>query len=195
MKAKTKRSKKKRKKMDYRSLFFMGLIWFVLGITTDITVFFILGMAYIAMALANKRKRGKSRKKLNKTYKKLVYALTVLLILGVILAVLLKTGIVDIRGYCACRGINNFEECIAAGYPAMESYPRQCRACGRTFVEEIGSKACVVDDDCVVFGETGDCNCGCYNRNSLPSGPGGECFCVAPTSCECVNGECEGVFE
>jgi hypothetical protein len=33
--------------------------------------------------------------------------------------------------------INNFEDCIAAGNPAMESYPRQCRANGKTFVEEI----------------------------------------------------------
>ena len=33
--------------------------------------------------------------------------------------------------------INDFDECIAAGNPAMESYPRQCMADGRTFVEEI----------------------------------------------------------
>jgi hypothetical protein len=35
--------------------------------------------------------------------------------------------------------ITNFEECIAAGNPAMESYPRQCRdpSTDRTFVEEI----------------------------------------------------------
>ena len=35
--------------------------------------------------------------------------------------------------------IINFEECIAAGNPAMESYPRQCRdpVSDRTFVEEI----------------------------------------------------------
>jgi len=56
-------------------------------------------------------------------------------------------------------------------------------------------KECVNDDDCVVFGKTGDCNCGCYNKNNLPSGTGGECFCAAPTSCKCVNGKCEGVFE
>jgi len=31
-------------------------------------------------------------------------------------------------------------------------------------------KECVNDDDCVVFGKTGDCNCGCYNKNNLPSG-------------------------
>ncbi len=34
--------------------------------------------------------------------------------------------------------ITNFEECIAAGNPAMESYPRQCRTPdGKHFVEEI----------------------------------------------------------
>ena len=58
-----------------------------------------------------------------------------------------------------------------------------------------GSKECTVDSDCIVFGETGDCNCGCYNKDYLPSSTGGECFCAAPTSCKCVNGECEGVFE
>lgn len=34
--------------------------------------------------------------------------------------------------------ITNFEECIAAGNPAMESYPRQCRTSdGKHFVESI----------------------------------------------------------
>jgi len=36
--------------------------------------------------------------------------------------------------------ITNFEECIAAGNPAMESYPRQCRAGDNTFVEYIGNE-------------------------------------------------------
>lgn len=36
-----------------------------------------------------------------------------------------------------CAKITNFDECIAAGNPAMESYPRQCRANGVTFVEDI----------------------------------------------------------
>ena len=32
--------------------------------------------------------------------------------------------------------VNNFEECAAAGYPVMESYPRQCSAPGgKVFVE------------------------------------------------------------
>jgi hypothetical protein len=34
--------------------------------------------------------------------------------------------------------VNNFDECVEAGYPVMESYPRQCRIPGgRTFTEEV----------------------------------------------------------
>ncbi len=33
--------------------------------------------------------------------------------------------------------ISNFDECIAAGNPAMESYPRRCRAGDKTFTEQI----------------------------------------------------------
>lgn len=34
--------------------------------------------------------------------------------------------------------VTNFEECVAAGNPVMESYPRQCRSAdGQLFVEEI----------------------------------------------------------
>jgi hypothetical protein len=58
-----------------------------------------------------------------------------------------------------------------------------------------GSTDCVNNDDCVVFGETGDCNCGCYNKDDLPSSTGGECFVSAPVDCKCVEGECEGIFE
>ena len=52
--------------------------------------------------------------------------------------------------------ITNFDECVAAGNPVMESYPRQCRAGGRTFVEAIAapdlSDLIVVDS--VVPGQT-----------------------------------------
>lgn len=40
-----------------------------------------------------------------------------------------------------CKEITNFEECIAAGNPIMESYPRQCSANGQTFVEVIEEQA------------------------------------------------------
>lgn len=33
--------------------------------------------------------------------------------------------------------ITNFKECVAAGNPVMETYPRQCNADGRNFVEQI----------------------------------------------------------
>ena len=33
--------------------------------------------------------------------------------------------------------INNFEDCVNDGNPVMESYPRQCRINGETYVEEI----------------------------------------------------------
>src|SRR3989344_2847577 len=38
------------------------------------------------------------------------------------------------------RAINSFEECAARGNPIMESYPRQCRAGGKTFVEKIATQ-------------------------------------------------------
>ncbi len=33
--------------------------------------------------------------------------------------------------------ISDFEECIAAGYPVMESFPRQCRVGNKTFAEHV----------------------------------------------------------
>ncbi len=59
----------------------------------------------------------------------------------------------------------------------------------------IQDKSCITDEDCIVFGETGDCNCGCFNKDYQAWTPGGKCFCAAPISCKCVNGICEGVFE
>ena len=37
--------------------------------------------------------------------------------------------------------ITNFNECVSAGYPMMESYPRQCKMLdGKTFREDIGNE-------------------------------------------------------
>ena len=36
------------------------------------------------------------------------------------------------------KAISSFDECVQAGYPVMESFPRQCRTPdGRTFVEQV----------------------------------------------------------
>jgi len=40
----------------------------------------------------------------------------------------------------ASNKISNFQDCADAGNPIMESYPRQCKADGQTFVEDLGSK-------------------------------------------------------
>jgi len=61
-------------------------------------------------------------------------------------------------------------------------------------ITEAEAKNCEVNSDCVVFGEDGDCNCGCFNKNYQWKKEG-DCFCAAPKSCKCVNGKCEGVFE
>ncbi len=53
------------------------------------------------------------------------------------------------------KRIASFDECVAAGNPVMESYPRQCRADGELFVEKIdrapentADVSCATDDDC-----------------------------------------------
>jgi hypothetical protein len=38
------------------------------------------------------------------------------------------------------KEITDFDECVIAGNPVMESYPRQCRADGKIFVENIGNE-------------------------------------------------------
>jgi len=48
---------------------------------------------------------------------------------------------------CTEIKITNFDECIAAGNPAMESYPRQCRANDQTFVEEINDIIPTIDSE------------------------------------------------
>lgn len=57
------------------------------------------------------------------------------------------------------------------------------------------SKKCLTDDDCLVFGKDGDCNCGCFNKNYQWEREEGNCLCAAPTSCQCLNGRCEEGFE
>ena len=41
-----------------------------------------------------------------------------------------------IAGCEAAPEIDSFEDCVEAGNPILESYPRQCIADGRTFTEE-----------------------------------------------------------
>jgi hypothetical protein len=46
----------------------------------------------------------------------------------------------SLRGSQEPLVILSFEDCAAAGYPVAESYPRQCRAGDKLFVEDIGNE-------------------------------------------------------
>lgn len=64
--------------------------------------------------------------------KKIIYVILTGLFLsaGFVLGVTYKDSITS-------KEISSFEDCISAGYPVMESYPRQCRTSdGKTFVEQ-----------------------------------------------------------
>jgi hypothetical protein len=55
-----------------------------------------------------------------------------------VLPILLVFSVLVMSGCTTSNEITSFDECIAAGYPAMESYPRQCMiANGETFTEVI----------------------------------------------------------
>ncbi len=57
---------------------------------------------------------------------------------AMIAALLLAAGCSNGEADDTSKGdINSFEECVEAGNPVMESYPRQCRADSRVFVEEV----------------------------------------------------------
>ncbi len=59
---------------------------------------------------------------------------------------LVETNVLRIPGISSLvwqaqkAAITSFEECVAAGNPVMESYPRQCRTSGNSFSEFIGNE-------------------------------------------------------
>lgn len=57
---------------------------------------------------------------------------------GVLYATDDKAGLVYRIAYGDTR-LSGFEECVAAGNPVMESYPRQCRMHGTTYTEHVGN--------------------------------------------------------
>ena len=64
--------------------------------------------------------------------KKIIYAVMVLLLAGVALFFIIKWRVPQ-----ADQKITNFDQCVAAGNPILESYPEQCRTPdGRQFINE-----------------------------------------------------------
>ena len=65
--------------------------------------------------------------------------------------------------------ITSFEQCTAAGYPVMESYPRQCKTPdGETFVSQTDlfdsliNVSCTKDEDCALVNHDRGFGC-CYS--------------------------------
>src|SRR6185295_16627757 len=66
----------------------------------------------------------------------IVVAVALLALIGVVI----WSDVFRLEGGSIAK-VTSFEECVKAGYPVMESYPRQCRAPdGKTFVEQINSE-------------------------------------------------------
>lgn len=120
-------------KPNYYNIFMLGIVFFVLGLIIKITVFWILGIVYMVIGGAHRnqwKKNRKTWKKMSKNKRKIF--------IGVVIALLFFLLGIGIFLFMNNENeITNFEECAAAGNPIMESYPRQCRANGKTFVEEI----------------------------------------------------------
>ncbi|MBU2037405.1 hypothetical protein KJ866_04395 [Patescibacteria group bacterium] len=60
-------------------------------------------------------------------------------ILPIIIVVLIIAGLGLWWQFGVKNSVTNFEECVAAGNPVMEIYPRQCQHQGQTFVEEVSN--------------------------------------------------------
>ena len=103
-------------------------------------------------------------------------------------------------GFPSNFSIDSFEECIAAGNPAMESYPRQCRTSdGKHFVENIpGQEQCQLSGG--LWGIWGNAVPSSAECNPSTSDQGKECtdstqcqsFCQAKEGSE-INSEDTGM--
>src|SRR5512136_639436 len=84
----------------------------------------------------------------------------------------------------ACASlITSFDECVAAGYPVMESYPRQCRVPGGpTFVEQV--PPAITAASCqAARGHWNECGSRCQIDNAGKTGIACPALCEA--LCEC----------
>jgi hypothetical protein len=90
------------------------------------------------------------------------------------------------NGTACVMAIRNFEECVAAGYPVMESYPRQCRVPGGpTFIEEL--PPVITAGSCqAARGHWNECSNRCMLDNA------GKPDVVCPALCEALC-ECGGI--
>ena len=79
---------------------------------------------------------------MNKKFLPLVSLILIIIALGAVyLLVKNQKGFFQKETPTAKISVKNFEGCVAAGYPVMESYPRQCKGPDdKTFTEDIGNE-------------------------------------------------------
>lgn len=87
----------------------------------------------------------------NIIFKPLYIFLTITALLVVVIVISVLTRGLKLPG----RTISNFDECATAGYPIMESYPRQCRANNQLFVEKVTTPTPINSKGCAVAGCSG----------------------------------------
>ncbi len=87
------------------------------------------------------------------------------------------------NGTACAKVIGSFEECAAAGYPVMESYPRQCSVPGGpTFTEKV--PAAITAGSCqAAGGHWTDCGSRCQLDNAGKTGVA--CPALCESLCEC----------
>ncbi len=85
----------------------------------------------------------------------------------------------------ACRKtVTSFAECAAAGFPVMESYPRQCRVPGgTTFVEQVPPQALTAETCRAAGGNWNTCSSRCRLDNIAK--PETICPALCEALCEC----------
>lgn len=132
-------------KQDYKAMFIIGISWVSLGIVFYSTYqnisFLLMGLVFTGVGLANKDKWGKEVEQCDNGAKNKICLLTGVLLLFFVAGVF---GYIETRSnnseVIGVDGVLNFQDCINAGNPAMESYPRQCRNGSETFTENIGNE-------------------------------------------------------
>ncbi|MDD1670309.1 MAG: hypothetical protein LUQ67_03200 [Methanomicrobiales archaeon] len=87
------------------------------------------------------------------------------------------------NGTACTAQVTSFAECVAAGYPVMESYPRQCRVPGGpTFVEQLPPP--ITAESCrAARGNWNECSSRCRLDNAGKTGVACPALCEA--LCEC----------
>jgi hypothetical protein len=75
---------------DYKAFFIMGVTWFPLGIVLDMPFFYVLGLVYMIIGLANRDKWGKKQRITKKQMRmKMIAVFLGVVILAISLIVLL----------------------------------------------------------------------------------------------------------